>query len=896
MADVNGPQDHIYEWAEPHSGRAELHWTPMTKMQRRIKWMNPIPQVRPAPKLAIKISTTCWDYAEKPPFSWLVIEQPEINLEPPAPGSIASLVRGGQYALERADLINEPTKNVMLTLIIFAAPHVTLTFTDRQKLKEQGLTIKVVRLASWQSVPEPGSVIDPAKYFSAIPLTDYFDTAKQWHLFLEQYIVFESGVETLIVAPDKIYQIRVTQSEHKPSFFNIGMVVRKSREGIHHDYYIGTTADVKIEAWRGVTHIRQPLNPEIKVAVFQYRITPKAPKESSRFLGTLIGCSSALPFIPCQAGTQQIIGWAPDFTPPLPKRGPVTHCDGLEDPPIYVGRVTNADEFTMTENVIVAGYEARTFAPMIIDTAIGIIPVIGTIYDVATLCKIGITGTDFWGENKSEIEIALIGGFLLLGSFGRIIKGTRQGLRTISRLGNTAAAFFPNWKIVSLNPGLSALFLRFTNSVSDPVLIKAAENVLTTRATVEYAEKLESTARLFYEGTINSDEAFKVMKELFQAISDETDKILKITVKNIDTHPAFLAATSRINPAKVIAHQDLGVEAYSRVMKILEDVKKSGDPSNLIPELRKIADEAANTRKAADLSAGIVTDPDLLARIRNFPEVWIDHTAHVMRRDVGQDKLVVKRYREYLANGGKITNIEEYAIRYSRGPLRAYLMRRYGQGGIDFMLGRSRTSRETIAEILDKPGAMAEVRRLLHKVDTYENLREEIISLAGDFPGLGRILEADHLIEKRIRIISEETILAPEHYTSMLVPANQAVSEALRSRGLDGFLYIHRAKTARMNQLIPQGREISMSLESITDAYQRFWVHELKMPFEKFVDLFEDSFQQLAKDAGKDAPSLIYKPRDILDKSITSRWIDMGSERLYFQKLKNKATTSSAVP
>jgi hypothetical protein len=139
-------------------------------------------------------------------------------------------------------------------------------------------------------------------------------------------------------------------------------------------------------------------------------------------------------------------------------------------------------------------------------------------------------------------------------------------------------------------------------------------------------------------------------------------------------------------------------------------------------------------------------------------------------------------------------------------------------------------------------------------------------------------------------------MLSEDDYLSMLLPADEQVAAALRARGIDTFHYVHLAKTRRMDELIPQGEEISMPLQSIADAYQSFWMKEVGVTHETFVGLFAADFRRLAEEAGEAAPSLALRNDQALLLSIAKRRLEMNGRKLFLSKLNGRATDAVDTP
>ena len=869
MGRVNESAGHIVEFANPHAGTAELHWLPIPRSLRARFRSEPFgrPPLQDS-YLALKLEASTWDHAGKPPFSWIAAEQPEPETHPRPIGSIWWTVDRARRVAEDWGYVAPPYDNVGVTLHVFVAPHVAVIRPEGPDLAELGLTIRIIRVASWSAVPAPGSRADVGQHVGVFPMADFIACDALVAPSIARCTASFNGLELELRHSSGGYGVKVVLDELRPCLAHVNLEVGASTRGLGlHAFHVGATDAVEVSAWQGDNRLGVPLYaPELRV--YRYGI-PHGYQNPNRYVGSLIGISN-VPFEPC--------GEAVGPPLPLPKGAmpppwdTVRSCDSLEEwmpRRGWCGAGRGCGGVWGETLPMILGSPAVDWIPSIIDTTIGLVPYLGTTYDLATMAKIAATGSDFWGEPKTEADIALMAAVLALGSFGDIASGgAKASAMVLPQLQNVADAVFPGFRVVSVNPGLSQVFLRMVYSSIDPATMKAAERVLDSEATLKYATRLDEAARLFKQGG-DPEAAVRLFKDILGEIEAELRVLAEIPVERIETHPAFVAASGRVLVDDIPGFAELAAEPAEKVLDILRQAARNGDFENVVDSIRQV-------------------DPDIAAR-------WVDRTQAAMIEEVVSHPRVQRGYANHVANGGK-SSILDYALKVSRGGLRDMLNLRFGKGGFDFMLGRRRLDRASIEQILDRPGAVDEVCRLMNRLDSYEYLRDRISALKDSHPGLGYILEADHLIEKRIRIRSKDWMMSEDDYLSMLLPADEQVAAALRARGIDTFHYVHTAKTRRMDELIPQGEEISMPLQSIADAYQSFWTKEVGVTHETFVGFFAADFRRLAEEAGEAAPSLALKSDQALLRSIAKRRLDMNGRKLFLSKLKGRATDAVDTP
>src|SRR6185503_20569040 len=115
---------------------------------------------------------------------------------------------------------------------------------------------------------------------------------------------------------------------------------------------------------------------------------------------------------------------------------------------------------------------------------------------------------------------------------------------------------------------------------------------------------------------------------------------------------------------------------------------------------------------------------------------------------------------------------------------------------------RRAMAHKTIPELT--PEGLSAFLKLEGKPDSYRDLREKL-------QGLGKLFEADHLLEKRFLKSPRVTdYLDPDDIFAYAVPKNELVAKQLADllqTSTDLVPYVHAEKTQMLRRLIPYGLE-----------------------------------------------------------------------------------------
>lgn len=803
---VNDGYGCIREEANSHAGIAELFWRPLDPIRDNADAKGAEPPGWSEPdrnwhyKSILKIRAKEWAYDDKPPFSWYVTTQPA-----------QTWLRGraGNYA------------NVATTLYVFVAPHVEVT---RMPLPFYSMgsvflnpDIYIIRLDSLYEVPAPGSDPNLGQLLGDRPTLEYFNGRLSAGDLLDEVnanAVFDSDdplsipdirirreATSIIIEKPVQFQIKINLSETKPSFFKIAIVPHSAGE-----------STMKLPpGWEG--YPRAPVLTQREINSTLFRIIHDA-NTTIKFTvngGATVGLSPLRAIVqtrkvyhsPKWENRSITPVWASDDA--VSKTENVIVSDSFADP--Y--------QFTFDDgNWVELEPEADWYG---IDTlfqlGIGFIPVVGQLYDVADILCVAVTGKDLWGARKTKSDIVLMGGFAMLGVLGDLSKQVDTGM--MSRIG---AYFFGPAKIVSHNPNFSRSLVRAAYS-GTPAFIFAGE----TLARKEGGAFMRELDRLIAAG----DESGLIA--LAKKFETEFEAVMRANARTIgfEQQPATLAMLREHRDrfaARLKNTNGIPNAIQGQILKVWEDAQAAGDLANVIADIRKIDGKVADT--------------------------LVDGLRDQILYDINNDPAIIRRAAAYAGRFGLKGFFNNHGVPFS--PF-TYLTKVAGKGteardAFDLKYGEEAWGIVTSRRPPPNPDTMIarygeEIARLMNNPDTYFHHRELITS---QYPGLGIILNSDHLIEARFRKVEQYGgSVDASLFRAILVPPSLEIARKLRAAGIDIGWYIHQQKTSRMNQLLPQS-QVDYSIQEIADAYQLFWVHEMKMTPSMFRNFFEEELQYLA--------------------------------------------------
>jgi hypothetical protein len=799
---VNDGYGCVREEANPHTGTAELFWRPLDPVKD-----NADAKGSQSPdwsegdtawdyKSILKFTAKEWAYENKAPFSWFVTTSPA-----------TTWLRGmaGNWA------------NVTTTIYVFVAPHVEVRRVPLSLgywFKEPD--IHVVRVDSVLEVPPPGREPNLGHLLGDRPTLEYFDGRLSGGDLMDQVnagAVYDSD-DTLSIPDVRIrrdllsfivekpthFQIRINLREDKPSFFRIAILPHQPK-----------AREIKLPpGWEDYPQAPVMTEREINATLFRVIHDANTTVEFHVNGGAKSGLSNVRAILetrkvwhkPKRQDRPVTPFWASDD--PVPETASTIVEDRFADPYYY--------DFKSGEWTEIEPDPDWYGIDTLFQLGIGFIPVVGQLYDVADILSVAVTGKDLWGARKSKSEIVLMGGFAMLGVLGDLSRHVDTG--AMERIG---AHFFGSAKIVSHNPNFARFLVRAAYS-GTPAFTHAGE-VLAKKHGDEFMREMD---RLILAG---DDAGLEALAKKFEA---EFDAVMRANARGIDfeQQPATIAMLREQRERFGTALKNLDAATTTKtdeIMRVWDAAHAEDSLHDVIAKIRAIDSQAAN------------------ALINGLREQIIF--------DINSDPTIIRRAAAYAGRHGLTGFFAKHKVPFS--PY-AYLTKvtkkgteareafdlKFGEGAWQIVTGR-KPSPDPDTMIARYKGSIV---TWLNDIDTYFNHREMIRT---KFPGLGIILNSDHVIEARFRKV--EAIggsVDAELFRAILVPPSLEIAQKLRDEGIDIGWYIHQHKTSRMNQLLPQ-REAQYTIEEIADAYQLFWVHEMKMTPSMFRNLFEEELQYL---------------------------------------------------
>ncbi len=753
---------------------------------------------RPGDRMAklLEIETAAWDGSDRPPFAWCVLKHPQLRKpdKSMAPPS-------NPYQ------INEPPERYH-SLILFVAPHVKISYPDAQPR----VPIKVIRLDDMNSVPSFGQAVQLGDYLGELDLnviTDSNSFARNDFHFLGCR-AYRSGLAVVICYAYAGLEIHINLSETEPCLHELQFFCDQS---FHHVWYVGATSHVEVKVIQ--KRVLELVNPPARqmmefVSVYRHAIDTNDVAEL-RSPGEAVAKYLQQPFTPTY------FKW-------------VVTGSAIADRPLSVFDRSRAyldgNKFHRVE-VVEEDSPARSVFMSAIDVGIGF-TVLGPIADLIQIGCMVSTGKDYWGQPVENSDIGLQVVFTLLGGFGDLLKGgayVAECLGELKQLNNTV---FPASALASLNPGTSSAFFgRVFDSLS-PSMIAAAERVITKKPANELLGDLLVLRRAANAGDSLSMGA--LTRAMAEALQVELEALAAVTF--IHEAPAFRRFALDTG---FLSHS-----VFDQIAKTNADTIRS-----LISGARALGDGAGLYEKILQI------EPDVARALR-------DNIRSLTWEKVRSHPGLRQEYKRYALKYRDAKNFDEWALTLTRGKPRQSLRYAFSDNVVSFL-------QESIAkadgcppidELILDPRLVDRIVELMGKMDSYENLREAVEATAPGL-GLGRILNADHLIEKRIRIKSMAGLRDTSTYLSKLVVANPQIAAKLQAVGVSDLgNYIHSRKTAYMQALLPHNQEVGFSIQAIADAHQLFFVVTNGMPFKHFLAVFGPEFELLAKDANEVLPAL----------------------------------------
>ncbi|MEM8597777.1 MAG: hypothetical protein AAGF76_15070, partial [Pseudomonadota bacterium] len=730
MSLINDGYGSILQTANPRTGKAVLSWCPVSTRHDKQGTPGALPpdwnrgQKAWAYRDWVKIEAMAWDLADKPPFSWAVACRP-----------VEAWV--GEW------------QNAETTLTLYVAPHVTVQ--ELAVTVDDGFmapTLKIVRLDSWAEVPMPGSPDTHGGLTGNRPLLEYFHGILQSRFLppdeprppinrsLEDDLAeilpslyIERSELGIIIEKRTEYRISVTLPAHEPAFFRLS--ISPPRNFVHqsplpfttpytavaYDFELicspNVTVDFEMEYMRvRIGHL--PVSARLRVFT--------VPQEVSR--------------------EPRIAGYAPDGKPSGDTEI-VTVADNYADLNLIRPKGEGLDVYPSTNPL-----DPLALLESLI---VGFIPVVNLLYDFGDILSIAMTGRDQAGRKGSYIDIGLIAVFGLLGIVGDVARAA-----DMSFLKRLAGLLLPGaWRVAD-DTGFARAMRRGAFAGS-PALLEAGQ--ILARLDAGDPELIKRFPQLVQDGApdalarLRRIEQFAqagdraAMEAEFKALQDALEVILKDQAERIpfDQQPATLNMMRRFEGGlRRAVTWAAGDEATAeKAMALFNEAYQSNTLDGLVAALGKIevpGKDAGHLEKV------------MRETLIEFVRLEVVNNPSVIRRATAYNNL--KRVTTPLS---VLDYIKQIAGKGTEGQIAV----EYAYGREAWNLIRDVTPRPSAREVLDRVAdvplegdAIMQIRYIdqvaewMNNLSFYDIHREMI---GESFPGLGLILNSDHLLERRFR-------------------------------------------------------------------------------------------------------------------------------------------------
>ncbi len=467
-----------------------------------------------------------------------------------------------------------------------------------------------------------------------------------------------------------------------------------------------------------------------------------------------------------------------------------------------------------------------------LEVAIGLIPIVGTLYDVASLLYISSAGRSIWGEARSLEWWDLLGaGALGLGILDEAT-AAGEGFRRAVNLFESATS-------------RSRPIERVMQHIDAPL----AQSITPTRPRSSSASSAaQSQARARPRRQIVDTRDIVV-----QTMSTRGQQVMRQAAQRAR------ALENRTRDHLLRAVQELRDEVlFAELSEVMAGMPRA-DYERFIQGI------------AFELGAGNNGREALAGQLFDLGEPWVGDflRLHERRRLLAvmspdlrsfQNDLLAQGYASYVATkrakGLRPRTQLGWLVQQRNGRYADELVRLLGQGFARRI--RSAMARGLNAEMTDETVEI--FLRLNPQIQSYDELVEARRAASSGSQILGAFFDADHLLEKRF-INSLRTRIADFDTGSleaMLVPKNQGVLDRLRrqagSQALE--IYDHSTKTQLMRAIIPYKEHDFFSLQQWWDAH--VWVYQqLETPnVTPILQALRRDFDRLAGELGE-----TYQPR-----------------------------------
>jgi hypothetical protein len=440
-----------------------------------------------------------------------------------------------------------------------------------------------------------------------------------------------------------------------------------------------------------------------------------------------------------------------------------------------------------------AGGALQVYGP-ILETAIGFVPVAGTVMDVLHLTYMATYRETFWGEKASDGDIIAQAVFTLVGVFGEAADAARLvGLEKVlfTSAGNE---LFSGAKLVTTNPGWVPWLKEILLGAADPHVVDVVK-----KNRGRMLDALEEYVR-----TRDSSKLIKAFNELV------TSQVKHSMDSGAIPDRMVALALESIHPADLDVFEEIGRENQQAVLRIWNEAL--GDSGRSFDDV---------VQALAPLHA------DLNKQFKTAFSDW--RMLRVFSNDVSSFRLRLldEGFRSYKARGGT-RNAVQWAGAQRSGKYYEMLVAAMGPDFKDIVRGQEEYWQITQAALSQLGNVKA-----TSMFNFYDRVRAAVTGR-----GLGQWFQVDHVLEQRfirnhpvlnaVYGVGESETPLPD-VSSVLVPRNKHVGAQLNDLDFK-FPYVHAEKTALMQKLVPHGEEMNYNLREMFDAHVIVMRHQLEGP------------------------------------------------------------------
>ncbi len=449
-----------------------------------------------------------------------------------------------------------------------------------------------------------------------------------------------------------------------------------------------------------------------------------------------------------------------------------------------------------------------------VEAMIGMVPIVGSLVNLAHVIYMAKTHETFWGDPVSDNEIMVNGVFALMG----VVADSGEALSILSEVSERIA---PGMKLIKPNPGFPSWLSGRVGVTTNPFLLEAATRASSEGRLMPLLETLDEVSA----GRSSIAELTEVFQEVVLATYDD--------VLDLSVAPTTIYAKSfeTIHPTTLEGFDALARDTQRAVVASVDAVRMG----------ERSAEELMN-----DL------EPGLWKTLNEALDEWRVSRVFNGRYDGFSKPLLATGFADYVNRGGA-KNAVQWAAKQLTGKYADALAMDLGSAFRDVI---KRVQPEKYWEV----SAAAKAH-----FESLANLRLEYSELRDANKGFGSLFEVDHIFEKRFLTKPEfdKFVEHTDDFAALLVPKNGAIASQLEPF----FYYVHSVKTQALRRLIPNGAEAAFTLQEIYDAYVLVMVHQLKVDLPVFDGLTKDFFGELARVSGEPLDTTILPAEQIYGRN-----------------------------